>query len=661
MVDLPSEFHRAFHLSYDDLPSNLKQCFLFCSLYPEDFMFEKTKLVYLWLAEGFLRDEGSLSFVELGKDYYNELISRNFLEVSPEYYDKKRCKMHDLLRSFAGYLTKGENSIISKNVLSRKSESFLKLRRLSIEGTTKDLEFCKKEKYLRTLLLIDNRMGDVLQDMLLLFSQLRTLDLANSNITRLSDSFCGLEHLRFLNLSQSKLQSLPNSIGNLRRLVYLNLNNCEQLSHVPSSIFDLLDLGYLSIYNTKVMLFPLGLRKLEKLIQFHGFKPYKNSSNSFSSLEDLGTMYQISELSLYSLDKALDVTAAKKANLQDKVHLFRLRFSYTPNQGSQVPTIEEKNVVEDVLNELRPPPSLKILTINGYYGHQLPNWLHVGTDPSNLKFLRYLELTNCECFRQLSSLGQLSNLDLLRIKGAISITKIGREFLLDDGKDHIRTEVTHSSIVPFAQLNKLYFMRMSNWVEWLWEEDQPAMPKLKKLFIEDCPKLSSLPKGLLHHATSLELLQIGNCETIKYVENLQSVKDLRIFNNSNLYKISNIPNISFIRISECPNLKILENLKRFHRMELSDILMETLPEYLITTMPEKLTVWCKNELLVKITCQGIGGSEWKKFEHIHVVKVYSNDQSLYAEYRKSPFSFTTNVDQQKQSNSISSEDEESAG
>ncbi|KAJ3685008.1 hypothetical protein LUZ61_014172 [Rhynchospora tenuis] len=191
---------------------------------------------------------------------------------------------------------------------------------------------------------------------------------------------------------------------------------------------------------------------------------------------------------------------------------------------------------------------------------------------------------------------------------------------------------------------------MSNWVEWLWEEDQPAMPKLKRLSIVACPKLSSLPKVLLFHATSLEILQIIAAKQIKSVENLKSVKELRVLENPNLDRISNLPNLSFIRIRDCPNLKILENLKFFHRMELSDIQMETLPEYLITTMLEKLTIWCKDELLVKITSQGIGDTEWKKFEHIPLVKIYSNDQSLYAKYRKSSFSFNTNVDQQNQRN-----------
>ncbi|KAJ3685002.1 hypothetical protein LUZ61_014166 [Rhynchospora tenuis] len=642
-VGLLSDFHRAFYLSYEDLPSYLKQCFILCSLYPEDYEFGIQQLVYLWLAEGFLCDEGDLSFWELGIEYYNELISRNLLEANPKYYNQHRCKMHDLLKSFAECLGKGENLIMRERELSFRSQSLLKLRRLSLEEIIIDPDILKDEKSLRTLLLTNNLMGDVMSNMLLAFSYLRIIDLNQSNITSLSDSFCSLVHLRYLSASRTKLKALPNSIGNLRKLVYLSLTSCQQLSYVPSSICDLLDLRYLSLYDTKIDVFPEGLRKLEKLVDLYGFTPCKNNSNGFSSLEDLGTLYQISELCLDNLEKASDFIVAKEANLKHKIHLKDIVFSYTLKRGPQVCTIEEKKAAEDVLNELSPPPSLEYLVLKGYFGHQLPNWLHVGMDQSIFQFLRYLELDECECFSQLPPLGQLPNLDFLKIKCAISIKQIGREFFLDQSYSHIRTELGNSSILPFSQLNQLGFFGMLHWEIWSWEEGLPAMPKLKNLFIEDCPELSSLPKGLLHHATSLEFLQIRGAKQIRSVESLQSVKDIRFSDNPNLESISNLPNLSFIAIGCCPKLKTLENLKPHHRMNLWDFQMETLPKYLITVMPEKLTIWCSKELLLKITDLEVGKSERQKFEHIPAVKISLPDNSLYATYKKLPCSFTTNV------------------
>ncbi|KAJ4807495.1 NBS-LRR-like resistance protein [Rhynchospora pubera] len=513
-------FPQAFYLSYEDLPSHLKQCFIFCSLYPEDFEFDKIELVYSWLAEGFLCDEGDLSFYEKGVKYYKELVWRSLLEVDKSSYDQDRCKMHDLLRSFAGEKRMSDSLIMGgRELVPWTSEPSLKLRRLSIENSTVDLslDFFEKEKSLRTLLLITNSMNELPSNALLSLSHLRILELSNSNISRLSDSFGELMQLRYLNVSGTNLKTLPNSIGNLRK------------SSFTFMIFS---------YTTTV----------HRII--------------YSSLEDLGTLSLHSVLRLRNLEKVTDINVAKEANLNEKAHLKELWFFYDPYRGRQVSkSIEEKKAREDVLNALSPPPTLEMFHIINYYGDQLPNWLHVGANLLKLKCLRYLRILYCDCFSQLPPLGLLPNLDYLQIEDAKSVVRIGREFLFDDSQDQTKTKASHSPILPFSQLNKLVFIRMSSWVEWLWDERHPAMPKLKKLYLWKCPKLSSLPKGLSCHATSLETLEIKAHGQLKSVEDLRSVKELFVHESSNLERISNLPNLSFIQIVNCPNLKILENLK----------------------------------------------------------------------------------------------------
>ncbi|KAJ1688764.1 hypothetical protein LUZ63_012919 [Rhynchospora breviuscula] len=652
MVPDDHYFPQAFYLSYEDLPSHLKQCFIFCSLYPEDFVFGKIELVYLWLAEGYLCDKGDLSFLEKGAEYYKELLWRNLLEVVEGYYDQLRCKMHDLLRSFAGDKRKSDSLIMREGELVRRSDPFLKLRRLSVENSTVDLssDFLNEEKSLRTLLFITNSMSEVSSNALQSLSHLRILDLSNSNIFCLSDSFGELVQLRYLNVSGTNLETLPNSVGNLKKLLHLNVDDCKKLSHVPSSIVDLVELRHLSFDGTNVEVFPAGLRKLKKLIHLNNFQPGHNRSQDYSSLEDLGTLSLLSVLRLGNLEKVTDINVAKEANLKEKDHLKDLEFNYNPNRGCQVSKpIEEKKAAEDVLNALSVPPSLELLQIRNYFGDQLPNWLHVGANPLKLKFLRYLRIEQCECFSQLPPLGLLPNLDLLDIDAAKSVVRIGPEFLFDASQDQTKTKVSHSPIIPFPQLNQLCFAHMPSWVEWLWDERQPAMPKLKKIFIQDCPKLSSLPKGLLCRATSLEVLVIKAVEQLKSVEDLRSVKELYVVESSNLERISNLLNLSLIKIIKCPNLKILENLKPRYRMVLVDYKMETLPEYLRKAEAEKLTVWCTEDLLVMITSLRVGSSEWQKFEHIPVVKFYSLKKSLYATYQRTPFRFTTNVDSSAQS------------
>ena len=92
----------ALRLSYHYLPSYLKPCFAYFSIFPKNFKFEMDELMLLWLVEDFLLSPKTENLEEVGSGYFNELVSRSFLQQSSNI----RYVMHDLLHDLAKFISR---------------------------------------------------------------------------------------------------------------------------------------------------------------------------------------------------------------------------------------------------------------------------------------------------------------------------------------------------------------------------------------------------------------------------------------------------------------------------------------------------------------------------------------------------------------------------
>ncbi|KAM3335965.1 hypothetical protein ACQJBY_030116 [Aegilops geniculata] len=618
ITKMPQELNYAVYLSYEYMPSYLKQCFLFYSILPKSKIFTLNQVVGMWISEGFIHGNSS-DLEELGRSYYKELVSRNLIEPDKSYIGLMVCSMHDVVRSFAQYMTKdealvahdGDNDILTK--LS--SQKFL---RLSIEANQSrsgelDWKSLRAQQSVRTLILtIQIKMNP--GDSLVTFSSLRILYIHSVGVAALVESLHQLKHLRYLALLNTDISVLPKNIGKMKLLQFFDLIGCKNLVNLPNSIVKLSQLRLLILPTSSMV--PRGFSGLTNMRRLSGFRAHMDSDSC--SLDELGPLSQLRFLTLHELENVSAAPFAANAKLGEKKHLIDIALNCTSKLGDDGLVKEKEGVSEEeqrrivnVFDELCPPPSVENLEIEGYFGQKLPSWI-MSTSTVLLGNLRTLLFADLACCTQLpNGLCQLPNLQLLQVRRAPCIKRVGTRFL-------------QAAATPFPRLNKLTLGGMVQWEEWEWEEQVQAMPRLEKLTLITC-KLMRVPPGLASNARALKVLSFNNVQQLCCLENFPFVVELTVSGSSDLERITGLPNMQKLIISGCPKLKVLERIPKLERLVLEDYIMEQLPGYMQDINPRHLLLHCRIWLLSALAV-GQSGLEWDKFSHVEHVKAYARDR-----------------------------------
>ncbi|XVE68910.1 hypothetical protein DITRI_Ditri09bG0107500 [Diplodiscus trichospermus] len=179
----------AIRLTYYYLPSHLKPCFVYCSIFPKGYEFKKEELIMLWMAEGFIQfSKESDNMEELGNEYFKDLVSRSFFQQSSR--DKSCFVMHDLIsdlaKSVAGEL------VCKLEAGDRRSREITKrTRHVSNVQETYDMhkkfETLFEAKGLRTFLILESSLWpssitkQIMHDLIVRSRFLRVLSLAKYN------------------------------------------------------------------------------------------------------------------------------------------------------------------------------------------------------------------------------------------------------------------------------------------------------------------------------------------------------------------------------------------------------------------------------------------------------------------------------------------------
>jgi hypothetical protein len=117
--DMYNDMRKILSLSYYDLPSHMKTCFLYLSMYPEDYEISRDSLIWMWMSEGFIQPRKKEDdLFELGTSYFNDLINRSLVQPVFDNENNDRlygCRVHDMILDLMCSLSREENFVTTSD------------------------------------------------------------------------------------------------------------------------------------------------------------------------------------------------------------------------------------------------------------------------------------------------------------------------------------------------------------------------------------------------------------------------------------------------------------------------------------------------------------------------------------------------------------------
>ncbi|CAM0948404.1 unnamed protein product [Alopecurus aequalis] len=238
---------RIVTLSYNHLPSHLKSCFLYLSIFPEDCEIPMRRVVERWIAEGFVRAKTGVNIEDVGKAYFNELINRSLIQALRVNIEGvvKSCRVHDIVRDVMVSISRDESfvHVAGDDVTTSATEDTF--RHVACHGS-KCQNIDMDLSHIRSLTVFGER--PLLQSLPINspdLRMLRALDLENAQfqVTQKDISNIGLlRHLKYVNFSakyvnigDSSIYKLPRSIGKLQGLRTLDITD-SYITGLPTEI-----------------------------------------------------------------------------------------------------------------------------------------------------------------------------------------------------------------------------------------------------------------------------------------------------------------------------------------------------------------------------------------------------------------------------------------
>ncbi|XP_027094021.1 putative late blight resistance protein homolog R1A-3 [Coffea arabica] len=243
-------------LSYRNLHHKLKPCFLYLGVFPENLEIQVSKVLQLWIAEGFIPQHQTASLERIAEQYLQELVYRNLLIVGQRTLggEIKTCRIHDTLREFCKKTAEAEDLFQAIDTNTNPSSS----RRLCcinshfsefvrggqpVEKVRSFLSFGEDETRYK-----EDSSSSIFKP----FKLLRILDISSIHIKfsgRLPTKLSNLVLLKFIDINFN-LKILPKSMSILHNLETLIVHTTEPTLDIQADIWGMTKLRHLHTNTT---------------------------------------------------------------------------------------------------------------------------------------------------------------------------------------------------------------------------------------------------------------------------------------------------------------------------------------------------------------------------------------------------------------------------
>ncbi|KMZ75399.1 hypothetical protein ZOSMA_115G00350 [Zostera marina] len=558
-------------LSYDHLEShNQKLCFLFCSLFPEDYPIQLNDLMYYGLGEGFVTCGARVSSLDRILILIDKLKSRGLLldvEGRREIY----VKMHDVVRDVAIIIARNDEKLdfysnfkdLTKWPMGGESET---IKRISLmENSIRHVVDHNPKfhgKWMKSLLLNNNYSLETIDDDFFEeMGDLHILDMRGTRLKSLPTSFQKLMKLRVLAISNSYYHkariSFCDHLLSKKDLVVLILLD-SRITMLTKEFGELVHLKVLDFTNTRIdIIRPNVLSKLKKLEQLRLLRSFNQWNKSdrngnFVSFYELGSLERLYALEVEVFDEKFAMSSKEEPlNFLSSLKFFKIFLSDSNNHLAPIHyhDTNHKKILVLKSNEASKSISNWIIVLmkkaeeiqlNGY------NWSKqflgdkILENSDNIKFpLKYLFISCCKTSKVLIEFSKNKDCDAV-----------------------ILPEVKNIRLKELDEMENIFIIPI--------EIRVGSFQSLTIIFIMRCQALRSIfPWNVAVCLVHLEELYVRNCSSLEVIV---IGKD-----NSDYYNKGQVlfPKLKRLYLYDLQNLKSLlwqqESVKRME-MELSSLM-----------------------------------------------------------------------------------------